>query len=355
MRIIRALLYTSILISCNLFACSDAQLLQELNRFSKPVSVGYSALIAENGHIRCKQASGLANLEHNVTMTPNHIFEIGSLTKQFTAVATLLLVQQDKLALNTPINQFYPNIKMPHGTITIEHLLSHTSGLVDPINSPEFLTTRLQESISLTDLMTQFQNGYWQHAPGERIIYSNVGYSMLADIIEKTSKTSYLEFLSKHIFKPANMTTTSQVSFSITKNKATGYTYQGDTPRQNDFINLQWAYGAADLISTTKDLARFNTQLMNKQLLNDVYLTKFLAPITLNNGTKTRGSYTYSLENYEQHDVITMSGSTFGYASHSMYFPEQKRYILVLANSDGINGGGWISPQTVAQSIAKQL
>jgi CubicO group peptidase (beta-lactamase class C family) len=345
----------SLLTFSSLGLTNESLFKEDLRRFSTNDSVGYSVLISQNNKVLYQEALGLANIELNVPMSQQHIFEIGSLTKQFTAVAVLLLVQDGVLSLEDNISKYIPGISTTKGDVTLKHLLSHTSGLVDPINTPEFLSNRIQESVSLEALITQFKNGRWQHVAGEQINYSNVGYSMLAMVIEKISGITYEAFLNERIFKPLKMHNTSQVSFKLTKGKVTGYTFDDSEPRQHDLVNLNWAYGAADLLSTTKDLSLYSHALMQSKVLNQAHLQILLSPVILNDGTQLQGSFTYSLSTVWNVDAIRVSGSTLGYSSHSIYLPDTDTFIIALSNSDGVNGGGWTAPATVAGKLTATL
>jgi CubicO group peptidase (beta-lactamase class C family) len=201
----------------------------------------------------------------------------------------------------------------------------------------------------------QFKNDHWQHPVGQQIHYSNVGYSMLTRIIEKVSKTSYQGVLQNRIFTPLKMPNTSQASFKITQGKTTGYTFAEDVPRQHDLLNLNWAQGAADLLSTTEDLSIFTHALMQEKVLNKQHLQYFLAPIRLNTSVVDQGSFTYSFSSIKEQDAIRVSGSTLGYSCHSIYLPDSDSYIVVLSNSDGVNAGAWVAPSTVASQLAATL
>ena len=352
MNLIKLVILAGVLFAGKLAACENLNVKKELQRFTSSDSVGLSALVAKQGKVLCAEALGMANLELSVPLKSNDIFEIGSLTKQFTAVAILLLAQDNKLALNDSISQYIAGIKTTQGTVTLQHLLAHTSGLVDPINEPTFLATRVQEAISLSELVDTFKNDHWIYPPGERGVYSNVGYSMLAYVIEQVTHSTYQDFLAKRIFKPLGLLSTSQASFAVTKQKVTGYTFNQNTPRQHDLLNLNWAYGAADLLSNTQDLSRFTHALMQGDILTKKYTDILFSPITLNDGTETNGSFNYSLSTIGQSRVIRSSGSTLGYSSHSIYLPMEQMYFVVLNNSDGVNGGAWIPPETVANKLA---
>jgi CubicO group peptidase (beta-lactamase class C family) len=355
MKLFQTIVFTCLLAFTTLGHGNPLSFEDDLQRFASNNSVGYSVLISQNGKVLYQDALGLANVELNVPMTPRHIFEIGSLTKPFTAVAILLLAQDGVLSLEDNISKYIPGISTTKGDVTLKHLLAHTSGLVDPINDPEFLSTRIQESVSLKGLITQFKNGRWQHVAGEQIHYSNVGYSMLAWVIEQVSGVTYEAFLKERIFLPLMMHHTSQVSFNLTKGKVTGYTFDGSKPRQHDLVNLNWGYAAADLLSTTEDLSVFNHALMQGRLLNQAHLHILLSPVILNNDAQRQGSFTFALSSIWGFDAVRISGSTLGYSCHSIYLPDNDTFVIVLSNSDGVNGGGWIAPATVAGKLAATL
>jgi CubicO group peptidase (beta-lactamase class C family) len=345
----------SLLTFSSLGLTNESLFKEDLRRFSTNDSVGYSVLISQNNKVLYQEALGLANIELNVPMSQQHIFEIGSLTKQFTAVAILLLAQDGVLSLEDNISKYIPDISTTKGDVALKHLLAHTSGLVDSINTPEFLSTRIQESVSLEALITQFKNGHWQYVPGAQINYSNVGYSMLAMVIEKISGITYEAFLNERIFKPLKMHNTTQASFKLIKGKLTGYTFEGSEPVQHDLINLNWGYAAADLLSTTKDLSLYSHALMQSKVLNQAHLQILLSPVILNDDTQLQGSFTYSLSTVWNVDAIRVSGSTLGYSSHSIYLPDTDTFIIALSNSDGVNGGGWTAPATVAGKLTATL
>ena len=355
MKIFKTIVFTCLLVFATLGHPTPPSFDDDLRRFASSDSVGYSVLISQNGKVVYKEARGLANIELNVPMKSHHIFEIGSLTKQFTAVAILLLAQDGVLSLEDNISKYIPGILTTKSDVTLRHLLSHTSGLVDPINAPEFLKTRIQENVSLEALISQFKNGRWQHVVGEQMHYSNVGYSMLALVIEKVSGLAYKTFLDTRIFEPLDMHNTSKASFNLTSGKVTGYTFDGNDPRQHDFINLNWAYGAADLLSTTEDLSLFTHAIMQGKVLDKEHLHTLLSPVLLNDDTQRQGSFTYSLSPAWNVDAISTSGSTLGYSSHSIYLPNSNTFVVVLSNSDGVNGGSWIPPATIAGKLAATL
>ncbi|OFC69368.1 serine hydrolase domain-containing protein [Alteromonas confluentis] len=351
MRLMKFIVIVTVVFSAKLLACTFPGVEKAAAQYAKHDAPGFVFLVAQNNTVVCKKAVGLANIELGVPVNANTVFEIGSLTKLFTATAILLLEQQEKLNRNDLVSRYIPGITSQKSPVTIAHLLSHTSGLVDPINEPEFLATRINDDTDLDSLIQEFKNGRWAYEPGQHVIYSNVGYSMLASIIEKASEMAYEEALQKMIFRPLNMQHTHQASFQIVKGKATGYTFDGATPRQHDFLNWRWAFGAADLLSTVDDLNTFNSALMQGKLLNADQLSALTRPIALNDGSQVPGPYNYSIEKVGGKRALRMNGSTMGYSSHSAYLQDSKTFVVVLSNSDGINGGGWTAPEVITNSI----
>ena len=351
MRLIKLLTFVTVMFSFSLAACEKSNMKEELAYLNSNNKTGLTALVSKEGKILCAASVGMANIELSVPLKTHHIFEIGSLTKQFTAVAILLLEQEGKLSRTDPISKYIQGIESDKGVVKIEHLLSHTSGLVDPINEPDFLATRIQEAVSFDDLLEQFKNGYWQYSPGERGAYSNVGYSMLSYIIEKVSGKRYIEFLKERIFNPLNMKQSDQASFFITPHKASGYTFEGQRARQHDFLNLNWAYGAGDLLSNTADLNTFTHALMGGKILNNTQLDVLTNSYEMADGTVVQSAYNYSFQTVRGARILRSSGSTLGFSSHSIYVPDENLYIVVLNNSDGVNGGNWVRPATVAGKL----
>lgn len=322
---------------------------QDLEFFNRDDGVGRVVILTKNRKTLFADARGMASIELQVPLQLTHVFEIGSITKLFTAVAILQLAQTHQLALDDPITKYLPDIS--NSEVQLHHLLAHTSGLVDPINSPSFLANEIQHKVTLKQLLERFQNGHWQHKPGDTVHYTNVGYSILAAVIEKVSGQSYIDYVTQHIFKPAGMRSSGQVSFAITPGKVTGYTFDGSKARQHDLVDLAWGYGAADILSTVGDLAKFNQALMHGTLLKPKYVKQLFSPITVAGSSVTTSSYNASIVAIGKHKAYRMNGSTMGYSSHSLYIPDLDLYLVVLANSDGINRGGWVAPATVASKL----
>src|SRR5215216_3458781 len=151
-----------------------------------------------------RKGYGLANLELHVPITPDTVFRLASVTKQFTAVAILMLMEQGKLALQDPITRFLPDYPTHDHTITVEHLLTHTSGIRSYTDMPEW-PPLWRKDFSVGELIDSFKDQPMQFAPGTRWAYNNSGYVLLGAIIEQLSGLSYAQFVQQHIFEPLGM------------------------------------------------------------------------------------------------------------------------------------------------------
>jgi CubicO group peptidase (beta-lactamase class C family) len=169
-------------------------------------SPGVAVLVARDHEVLLKRGYGYASLEHSVPVSPSTRFRIGSVTKQFTAVAILQLVEQGKLKLEDPLSRFIPDF--PQGdNVTIQQLLTHTSGIRSYTDKPDFLSGVTKE-VSPTELIESFKNEPYDFSPGEGWHYNNSGYFLLGFIIAQVSGDSYAEYLRKHMFEPLEMNDT---------------------------------------------------------------------------------------------------------------------------------------------------
>ncbi len=219
----------------------------------KATEPGGAALVAKGGKVIYRGAFGMADIENNIAMRPEHVFEIGSITKQFTATAILMLMEQGKLKLDDPVTKFIPDYPMHGHTITIHHLLTHTSG-IKSYTGMEKWTKRWREDLSPTEMIEIFRNEPMDFAPGEQYRYNNSAYFLLGYIIEKVSGMTYPEFLEKNIFMPLALKNTFYGSQSkIIRNRAQGYQKQSEFTRA-EYLSMTQPYSAGSIMSTVEDL-----------------------------------------------------------------------------------------------------
>src|SRR5258706_2392111 len=195
---------------------------------------GLALAVIRDGHVEKLAGYGLANVELNVPVSPQTVFQIQSVTKTFTSTAILMLCEEGKLALDDPIGNHLEGTPESWKEITLRHLLSHTSGIKDFINEP---TVSIRLDVSEEDVLQATAPRPLNFAPGEKYAYSNTNYHLLAMVIRKLTGLWYGEFLRKRIFEPLSMADTRVVSLSeVIPNRASGYHWQKGAMVNGDFV-----------------------------------------------------------------------------------------------------------------------
>jgi len=311
----------------------------------KPNGPGATALVTKNGKIIYRKAFGKANLELDVPMVPENIFQIGSMTKQFTAVSILMLLEQGKLALDDDITTYIPDYPTHNKNITIHHLLTHTSG-IKSYTSMRGLREIARKDLEPLELIDFFKNEPMDFNPGEEYKYNNSGYIILGYIIEKVSGISYAEFVEENIFKKINMSSSVYGSKSkIIKNRASGYQKRSDY-RNATYISLTLPYAAGSIMSTVDDLLKWQQAISNNTILKPETIKKVFTNYRLANGTKINYGYGWHINEINGIPTLEHGGSIFGFKSMGVYIPSEDVYVIVLSNCD------CNSPTTTAIKIA---
>jgi CubicO group peptidase (beta-lactamase class C family) len=317
----------------------------------KPDEPGAVALIAKAGKPIYRKAFGLADLENNVAMTPNHVFEIGSITKQFTAVCILMLMEQGKLSLEDPVTKYIENYPMHGHTITIHHLLTHTSGIKSYTGMERWNKT-WRNDMTLMEMVDFFKNEPMDFTPGEKWSYNNSAYFMLGYIIEKASGTPYPEFLEKNIFGPLAMKNSYYGSQTkIIKNRAQGY-QKGDSYMRAEYISHTQPYAAGSIMSTIDDLLTWNLAIQSNKLVKKETIQKAFTNHKLNNGKPINYGYGWFLNEINGSLTIEHGGGIFGYTTNAIYLPKEDVFVAVFSNCS-CNPPGEVSTRMAAVAIGK--
>jgi len=306
-----------------------------------------SVLVARDGDVLLSEGFGLANLEWKIPNTPATKFRLGSLTKQFTAAAILLLEERGKLSLDDPIKKHIPDAPAAWDSVTIYHVLTHTAGIPNFTSFPEYLTLKLSPS-PIEKTVALFKNRPLEFAPGSQMRYSNSGYVLLSYLIERISGRSYAEFVRDNVFRPLGMSDTGyDVNAEVVERRATGYVRSVAGIVNAPYIDMTIPGGAGGLYSTTEDLLRWTRGLFGGKLLTSASLKKMTTPFKDNYAL---GVLSLQLEG---RSAITHSGGIEGFNTILTYYPADKVTIAVLANLNGSPGP--IAAQLAALVFGGQL
>lgn len=238
-----------------------------------------SILIARDGQAVVRQGYGLANREHDVPNSPATKFRLGSITKQFTAMAVLILQERGKLKVHDRLRLHLPDAPESWSEITLHHLLTHTSGIPNYTSFPEF-PKLLPNRLSLEELIGLFRDRPLEFRPGEKFSYSNSGYVVLGAVIEKASGRNYAAFLKEAILDPAGMRDTGYDNpIPILKHRAAGYTRRlGVVLTHSDYVDMSLPHAAGALYSTVDDLLKWDRVLESELLVSRKSLEAMFTP-----------------------------------------------------------------------------
>jgi CubicO group peptidase (beta-lactamase class C family) len=302
-----------------------------------------SVLVARDGKVIFSKGYGLANAELDVPNTPQTKFRLGSITKQFTAAAVLLLQERGKLSVRDPICKYVDNCPSAWSEVTIHHLLSHTGGVPNFTSFPDY-QPKMMMPVTTQDMIARFKDKPLDFKPAEKWSYSNSGYFLLGYIIEKAAGESYESFLRKNIFEPLKLTSTGYDHFdAILKNRASGYSLAKGKMVNSAYLDMTQPYAAGSLYSTVEDLFLWNEALYSGKLLSAKSLEAMTTPVM--------GDYAYGLavQTKSGRKVISHGGGINGFATFISRFPGERVSIAVLRNADyGNPGPGQISVDLAA-------
>jgi len=287
-----------------------------------------SILIAQGDKVLVSKGYGMANYEHEVYNNSNTKFRIGSITKQFTAMAILILQEKGILNISDNIDQYIPNCPESWNEITIHHLLTHSSGIPNFTSFPEY-TEIMTKKHSLLQIMSIFMNRSLEFTPGNAFSYSNSGYIVLGHIIEKVSNMKYDDFLSEHIFEKIGMVNTGyDHNEEIIKNRASGYTNSG--LKNADYIHMSIPHAAGALYTIVEDLYLWDRSLYTEKIVKKESITSMFTPHI--------GFYGYGWEIYESKSTskrVEHGGGINGFSSYIRRYIDDDLVLIILSNDEG--------------------
>jgi D-alanyl-D-alanine carboxypeptidase len=296
---------------------------------------GASVIVVKDGQVLHRKGYGLANLELNVPIQPETVFKVGSVTKQFTAVSILMLAEEGKLALSDLIEKFLPGYPTHGHLITIEHLLTHTSGIKSYTSLPEWPPT-FGKDYTVAEMIDLFKYKPMDFAPGTRYAYNNSAFFLLGAIIAQLSGGTYEDFLQKRIFDPLGMKNTyGYTAQRLIPGRASGYN-KGESGYQNcPYLSMTQPGGAGVLSSTVDDLALWDAALYTDRLVKPESLNLAWTPYTLKDGSSTHYGYGWAIEEYTGRQWIGHGGGIHGFVCLAARLPQEKLFAAVLSNATG--------------------
>lgn len=312
------------------FALKAAAYMQERVRVT-----GFSGavLVAHDGKPVFRQSYGMANHEFNIPNTPTMKFRVGSVGKQFTSAAILLLEQRGKLKLTDPVGKYLSHWPKAWDEVTIHHLMSHTAGL------PRLTTQALLDVSALSNATPKLFQGVrdlfkpgeelqpLDFKPGENWAYSNIGYIVLSMIVDKASGKGYCDFVSQEMFRPLGMTNTGcEDPGTILKQRASGYTRINDTLANAYYVDMRFANGDGSIYSTLDDLLLWDRALDSDHLLDAKTRDKLFTPV--------RNEYAYGwwVQTKLGRKAEWHGGNVSGFVAQITRYPGEKLFIAVLSN-----------------------
>lgn len=314
----------------------------------KPGDPGATVIVVKDGRTVLRKAYGMADTANRIPLTPGTVLRLGSITKQFTAVAILMLADEGKLALNDPITRFFPDYPTRGKVITIEHLLTHTSGIVSYTSKPDYMAGMARD-VTVAQMIDGFKNDPLEFEPGTEFRYNNSGYFLLGAIIEKVSGMPYARFLERRIFTPLGMRDTAYEGAERSRApRALGYSLRGQAYGPTDRLSMTQPYAAGSLVSTVDDLAKWDAAITAGKLLSAASWKMAFTPYRLSPEKSTDYGYGWHVATLQGAPVIDHGGGINGFRTYALRLPQQRIYVAVLANSDS----GGARPELLAKQLA---
>ena len=315
----------------------------------QPGAPGAVALVVKQGKILYSKAFGMANLELAVPMDTGDVFRIGSITKQFTACAILKLAEEGKLELSDDISKFIPGYPSHGLHISIENLLTHSSGIKSFTGMKEWTSEVQKQKFPPLDFIHWFWNQPLEFKPGSEFRYNNSGFFILGYIIEKVSGKAYATYLKEEFFTPLGLKDTRyDTSTAIFPHRASGYELYDGKYRNTDYISMSQPYSAGALVSTARDLYKWTEALENGKVISKESLLRARTSYILTNGKSSNYGYGWFLLNVKGIPTAEHGGGINGFTTYCLYIPGRDVFVALLSNC----GSGKVADLSVKLAAA---
>lgn len=304
-----------------------------------------SIALVQNGQLVYAQAYGDSRVDPKQAARTDMRYGVGSISKQFTAAAILLLQEQGKLNLDDPVGKFIPNLTRAN-EVTIREILSHTSGYSD-YWPQDYVMPFIAQPTTVENILDRWARRPLDFDPGTKWQYSNTNYTIAGVIVEKASGQPILQFLTEHIFKPLQMHSVIDIDESHpSSTDATGYLrYALGPPRVAPLEGKGWMFAAGELYMTPSDLAKWNISMMNQTILKPESYKEMETEVKLKNGEGTHYGLGVSVFNQGGHRVVEHSGEVSGFVAENIVLPDEKLAVTVLTNQDASSAASQIGQQ----------
>ncbi len=312
-------------------------------KWDSTVSPGCALSVMQDGQVVYKRGYGMADLDHDVPITPQTVFHVASISKQFTAAAIILLSQQGKLSLDDDVRKFVPELPDFGVRITIKHLIYHTSGLRDQWSLLSLAGWRYSLDLITDDDVLELMSRQKElnFKPGDQHVYCNTGYTLLAQIVKRVSGETLREFTSQHIFIPLDMPSTHfrDDHAEIVKHIAYGYVDGENGEGYRLSVTNFDTVGATSLLTTVEDLAHWDENFYHPRVGGSAMVEQQLQRGKLNNGKELDYAFGLVHGKYRGLPTIDHGGADAGYRADLLRFPEQHFSVACLCNKGEINPG----------------
>ncbi len=313
---------------------------------------GASVAVVQQGHLTYAQAYGRAQLDPPIPARPEMRFSIGSISKQFTAAALLLLQQDGKLSLDDPVSRFIPDVTRAR-EVTIRQLLSHTSGYQD-YWPQDYVPPFMLDSISAAGILERWAKKPLDFEPGTRWQYSNTNYVMAGLIVEKASGMPFFEFLRSRILAPLGMQSVVNIDLGrLPQSDPTGYMRYALGPvRPAPKEGRGWLFAAGELAMTAADLAKWDIAMIDQRVLTPASYRAMQTAALLANGTATSYGLGVDVGMNGEHRVVSHGGEVSGFTATNLVYPEDRAAVIVFVNQDAVSAAGVIARRIGATLLA---
>lgn len=303
--------------------------------YTRDVRPGLAVGVVRDGKVLYTKGYGYANIEHRIPIAPATVFDVASVSKQFAGLAVAMLIGEGKVKLTDDIRTHIKELGDVGHTVTVDHLLHHTSGYRDWPGTLALAGWRMDDVISFDQILTMaYHQRSLNFAPGSEHMYSNTGYNLLAEMVARVSGKSFRQFTEERLFRPLGMTSSHfhDNNQEIVANRATGYARRQDGSYAVVTDNLM-ALGSSSLFSTVDDLAKWVINFDDPKAGGAAAMELMRTPGKLNDGSEIPYAFGVVHGQYRGQPIVNHSGSWASFATYVLHFPRERFGVIVLANS----------------------